>query len=101
MLDSREVEKVIKERVAMHPEDPRIMDKWEELTQILIQDEEATIVYLNNCNLENVYWISEIFEDISAQLQSRRFIECIEQLSNKFPELDMEQDILYAREMLE
>ena len=50
--------------------------------------------------MENINWISEIFEDISEQLQSDRFIECIEQLSIKFPELDLEQDILYAKEVM-
>lgn len=101
MINNKEVEKIIKERIEMHPDDPRIMEKWNELTQIFVRDEEDTIVYLNNCNMENINWISEIFEDISEQLQSDRFVECIEQLSIKFPELDLEQDILYAKEAME
>ncbi|MEE1306021.1 MAG: hypothetical protein U0K68_12900 [Agathobacter sp.] len=100
MINNKEVEKIIKERVEMHPDDPRIMEKWNELTHIFVRDEEDTIAYLNNCNKENINWISEIFEDISEQLQSDRFIECIEQLSIKFPELDLEQDILYAKEVM-
>jgi len=101
MIDNKEVEKIIKERIEMHPDDPRIMEKWNELTQIFVQDEEDTILYLNNCEMENINWISEIFEDISEQLQSDRFIECIDKLSIKFPELDLEQDILYAKEVME
>ena len=49
----------------MHPDDPRVVKKWNELTQIFIQNEESTIAYLNSCCKENVDWISEIFEDIS------------------------------------
>lgn len=101
MINNKEVEKIIIERIEMHPDDPRIMEKWNELTQIFVRDEEDTIVYLNNCNMENINWISEIFEDISEQLQSDRFIECIYQLSIKFPELDLEQDILYAKKVME
>lgn len=101
MIDNKEVEKIIKERIEMHPDDPRIMEKWNELTQIFVQNEEDTILYLNNCEMENINWISEIFEDISEQLQSDRFIECIDKLSIKFPELDLEQDILYAKEVME
>jgi hypothetical protein len=101
MINNKEVEKIIIERIEMHPDDPRIMEKWNELTQIFVRDEEDTIVYLNNCNMENINWISEIFEDISEQLQSDRFIECIDQLSIKFPELDLEQDILYAKKVME
>ena len=100
MLNNREIEKIIKERIEMHPDDPRIVEKWSELTQFFVQNEEDTIVYLNNCNQENVNWISEIFEDISEQLQSSRFIECIENLCIKFPELDLEQDVLYAKKVL-
>ncbi|MCI9401802.1 MAG: hypothetical protein HFJ07_18940 [Lachnospiraceae bacterium] len=101
MINNKEVEKIIIERIEIHPDDPRIMEKWNELTQIFVRDEEDTILYFNNCNMENIYWISEIFEDISEQLQSDRFIECIDQLSIKFPELDLEQDILYAKEVME
>ena len=81
----------------MHPDDPRVVKKWNELTQIFIQNEESTIAYLNSCCKD---WISEIFEDISEQLQSSRFIECIEQLAIKYPDLNLEQDILYAKEVL-
>lgn len=85
----------------MHPDDPRVVEKWNKLTQIFIQNEESTIAYLNSCSKENINWISEIFEDISEQLQSSSFIECIEQLAIKYPYLNLEQDILYAKEVLE
>lgn len=101
MIDNNQIEKIIKERKEMHPDDPRVIEKWNELTQIFIQNEESTIAYLNSCCKENIDWISEIFEDISEQLQSYRFIECIEQLSIKYPDLNLEQDILYAKEVLE
>jgi len=100
MIDNNLVEDIIEERKKMHPDDPRIIEKWNELTRIFIQNEENTIMYLNNCSKENVKWISEIFEDISEQLKSLRFIECIEQLSNKYSDLNLEQDILYAKKSL-
>ncbi|MBQ3600478.1 MAG: EndoU domain-containing protein [Lachnospiraceae bacterium] len=36
---------------------------------------------------------SETFEDISQRLQSQTFIECLQKLDEKFPELEMTQDI--------
>ena len=62
-----------------------IMDKWDELTAVFVESKEDTIAYLNHCNKENLYWIAEIFDDISAQLQSTEFIECIEQLGKNIP----------------
>lgn len=101
MIDNNIIEKIIEERKKMHPDDPRVVEKWSELTQIFIQNEENTIAYLNSCCKENIYWISEIFEDISEQLRSSGFIECIEQLAIKYPDLDLEYDILYAKKALE
>ena len=98
MIDNNEI---IEERKKMHPDDPRVLEKWNELTQIFIQNEESTIAYLNSCCKENIDWISEIFEDISEQLQSPRFIKCIEEIAIKYPDLNLEQDILYAKEALE
>lgn len=101
MIDNNEIDKIIEERKKMHPNDPRVLEKWNELTQIFIQNEESTIAYLNSCCKENIDWISEIFEDISEQLQSPRFIKCIEKIAIKYPDLNLEQDILYAKEALE
>ncbi len=100
MIDNSQIEKIIEERKKMHPDDPRVVEKWNELTQIFIQNEESTIAYLNSCCKENIDWISEVFEDISEQLQSFNFIECIEQLAIKYPDLDLEKDILYAKAVL-
>ena len=101
LIDNNEIDKIIEERKKMHPDDPRVLEKWNELTQIFIQNEESTIAYLNSCCKENIDWISEIFEDISEQLQSPRFIKCIEEIAIKYPDLNLEQDILYAKEALE
>lgn len=100
MIDNNEIEKIIEERKRIHLDDPLVVEKWNELTQIFVQNEESTIAYLNCCCKENINWISEIFEDISRQLQSAKFIECIEKLANKYPDLNLEQDIKFAREAL-
>lgn len=100
MIDNRVVDRILGERKNMHPDDPCVMDKWNELIKIFTYDEMSTIAYLNNCCKENIEWISEIFEDISEQLQSFRFIECIKRLAIKYPDLDLEQDISYAKKVL-
>ncbi len=42
-----------------------------------------------NCSKEDVYLISEVFEDVSEKLQSKRFIECLRKLDEKFPDLNL------------
>lgn len=100
MIDNNKVQKIIDERIKMHPDDPRIEDKWKELTNIFTANESETIVYLNNCSEYIVEWVSEVFENISEVLQSEKFIECIEVLKSKFENLDLEQDILYAKQAI-
>lgn len=100
MINNNKVKEIINERIKMHPDDPRIVDKWKELTDIFTKNENDTIDYLNNCSEDTVEWVSEIFEDISEVLQSQKFIQCIEFLKYKFKELDLEQDIMYAKEVM-
>lgn len=101
MIDNNMIEKIIEERKKMHPDDPRIMEKWDELTQIFIQNEADTIEYLEQCSQESAYWISEVFDDIAENLQSVNFIKCIEQLCVKYPDADLKQDVLSAKEFIE
>lgn len=69
---------------------------WNEMTELLSTNEIDTINYLNQCNEKDLYYISEIFEDISENLQSKKFISCLRSLDKKFPQLDMTKDINIA-----
>lgn len=82
-------------------DDVGIEKYWNKMTERLTQNEEDTIDYLNECNGNDLYYISEIFEDISEILQSERFISCLRNLDKKFPELDMTNDIDIAESYLE
>lgn len=82
-------------------DDVGIEKYWNKMTERLTQNEEDTIDYLNECNENDLYYISEIFEDISEILQSERFISCLRNLDKKFPELDMTNDIDIAESYLE
>lgn len=86
--------KLVEERKKKHIEDDYgIQECWEKMIDILSVDIQQTIAYLENCTQEELYYISEIFEDISERLQSKTFIECLRKLNKKFPELKMTQDI--------
>jgi len=70
------------------------------LTDELSIDEEFTISFLNECSEADIYWISEVFEDISSRLNSRKYIECLNQLDKKYPELMLADDIQEAIEFM-
>lgn len=100
MIASEKIENLTNERKKLLPDDPKINEIWDELTQIFSDNEKATIEYLNNCSENQLEWISEVFEDISENLQSEDFIDTLEKLQKKFPDLDLEMDISYAKEAL-
>ncbi len=61
MIDNNKVKKIIDERIKMHLDDPRIVDKWNDLINIFTEDESETIEYLSNCSEYIVEWASEVF----------------------------------------
>lgn len=86
--------KIVEERKKKHIEDDYgIQECWEKMINILSVDVQQTVAYLESCTQEEVYYVSEIFEDISEKVQSKTFIECLRKLDEKFPELKMTQDI--------
>lgn len=96
MVNKTKVIGLVKELAELHPDDPRNKEYWELLTKELSISEDETIEFLGDCNEYEVYWLSAIFEDVSLVFQSRRFIESLKAIQNKFPELNLEMDIMYA-----
>jgi hypothetical protein len=95
-----EVSNIIAERRKLHVNDPSVENYWDKLTDILIRDENTTIQFLDNSDSDTIMWISEVFEDVSEQLNSMEFIKCLEGLNNKYPKLNLESFVNGARNFL-
>ena len=95
-----EVSNIIAERKKLHVNDPSVENYWNKLTDVLIRDENTTIQFLDNSDSDTVMWISEVFEDVSEQLNSMEFIKCLEGLNNKYPKLNLEPFINEAKNFL-
>ncbi len=94
------IKNLIQERSKLHPDDPRIQNYWNLLTKMLSENENDTIEFLNECEESELYWLSEIFEDISQNLQSINFVKFLHTLKDKFPNLDLDVDIEYAEKAI-
>ncbi|MCP1226636.1 hypothetical protein [Sebaldella sp. S0638] len=101
MVNKVEIENLIKKRLELHQDDPRISLVWKELTKVLSVSEEDTIIYFKTCPPEQLYWISEVFEDVSENLKSTKFIKCIRKLGEQYKSLNLSLDIEYAEKSLE
>ena len=90
------LKKIIDERKKLYPGDPKTEDYWKLLTKELTNSEEETIEFICNCNEHDIYWISEVFDDISEVFQSQRFIQILKKIHAKYPSVNIEADIMYA-----
>ena len=55
--------------------------------EMLSRDLNETVQFLDNdCTAEQLVWISEVFEEISARLQSWEFIDALKRVADRFPE---------------
>lgn len=78
------MDEIIIERKKKHLEDDYgIQECWNKMIDILSQDVYETIVYLEGCSEDQIYYVSEVFEDISEKLQSKEYINCLRKLDKK------------------
>lgn len=101
MLDSALIKTLIKERSELEPNDPKVYEYWERMTELLSVSIVETILFFNTCSEQEVYWLSEIFEDIAYKVNSMEFIQCLKRLDKKYPDLDLSYDIKIAEEFME
>ena len=87
-----EYPKIIKQRINDDGLDDT-PDYWETSPTIKSEIElfsrnlQETIDFLNNdCTAEQMIWMSEIFEEISAKLQSQDFVDALRRVAEKYPE---------------
>jgi hypothetical protein len=60
---------------------------WKEEIEVLREDVNGTIEYLNSeCTEDEFTWISEIIEDLIDATKSKELLECYKSLAVKYPE---------------
>jgi len=83
-----------------HVNDPKKMVLLDEIEGLLFKNSETTITVLKELDLLSIEWISSIFEKVSYELQSKDFINCLEELLEKFsPDINgFKNEVQEARE---
>ncbi|MBC1703358.1 hypothetical protein HB968_01545 [Listeria welshimeri] len=90
MSISDEIKENLKKRRSINQDDDFGLERsWEELTNILSKNEDETIKYLMNCSKDDVLLISSVFNYVSENLQSKKFISCLRELDKKYPDLKL------------
>ncbi|NLM16537.1 MAG: hypothetical protein GX221_02330 [Candidatus Riflebacteria bacterium] len=90
-MDVKKFKEIIKERerisVVSSDNDDFAIDKcWEELTELLSKNIEATIEYIENeCDNNEFAWISEVFDFVAKKTQSQEFIDALNRYADAHP----------------
>ena len=94
------VKELILERSKMDPQNDILAGQnQEQLFGIFKVNLNECIEFLDSCSAEELYWISEIFDDLSEYFQSSDLIECMERNAARTG-VDCSIDIEYAKKAL-
>ncbi len=82
-------------RITLHVNDDFGIEKsWKKLTEILSENIDDAIRFINNtCTDEELFWLSEVFEDIAEKTQSKELIQALRnRLAKVTPETYCQQN---------
>ncbi|MGM9970848.1 MAG: hypothetical protein ACI35W_00365 [Anaeroplasmataceae bacterium] len=94
------VKELILERSKMDPQNDILAGQnQEQLFEIFKVNLNECIEFLDSCSAEELYWISELFDDLSEHFKSQELIECMERNALRTG-VDCSIDIEYAKKAL-
>lgn len=69
---------------------------WAQLTELFTNNMEETIYFLDNlCTADEFGWISDVFDYVAKESQSKEFIDSLYRLAEKYPEETKENNIMF------
>ncbi len=95
------VRAVLGARALLDDNDSRIERKWEELVVLLSQDESLTLNFIQVCTKTELSFLSEIFEEMAYNLQSKKYIELLYYLDQRYPDLNLKRSVQIAEEYMD
>lgn len=96
-----EVKDILEIRSSLNDEDDYNIEKCRDnLIQILSINVDETIIILNHLTKGEILLVSEIFEEISYNFQSKEYINCLKDIQIKYSDLDLRDCINIAEEFI-
>lgn len=89
-INEEKLRELLKERENLHPLDDIGLDKvWDKMLYYCGNDESKIVSFLASLNLNDLEWMSEIFEELSEKLnKSKTFKKSLEEITSKYPDVD-------------
>lgn len=95
-MNFNDYKEIIQKRSEIHSEWYTEIEKtWDEMIALFSKDIEKTILFIKTeCTGDEFVWLSEIFEEIAEQTQSKCFINCLYETAKKFPKETEQYNII-------
>jgi hypothetical protein len=103
-MNSERAMEILKNRMEMAEESPYLdpLDEWwDEMPKILSQNQQETEKFLSERTSRELFFLSEIFDDIAYEFKTPSFIQFLRKLHEKHPDAELEEDIRRAEEAIE
>lgn len=95
-MNFNDYKEIIQKRSEIHSEWYTEIEKtWDEMIALFSKDIKKTILFIKTeCTGDEFVWLSEIFEEIAEQTQSKCFINCLYETAKKFPKETEQYNII-------
>ena len=99
----KQMKELIEKRKLVEPQDGEGTDYyWKLELEVLEVSLETTIEYINTASEDEIYWCSEVWEDLSTFWKSKQLIEAMENCQKRYPNIakKIQVDIDFAKKAL-
>ena len=104
LLD-RQLGELVEEIESKHFNDPSQMELLEEMARLMMNDEQTTIDFLNNCNANHariIDWLCPFFDDIVYKFPSDEMINAMTSIIDIYPENQiLPRNVQYAIDVMD
>ena len=59
----------------------------------MIKNLTDTIDYLNTCSEKELFWATEVLEDLSEHFKSKKLLECVKRNKNRFSNNELQKQL--------
>lgn len=102
-MNITELRNELSHRLSLHINDEEgLAESWNRLTSILSENISDTIsFFLTQCTDEELFWLSEVFSDVSAKTHSKEFVHALRARLSKVTRDTYDQDDFTSDHMKE
>lgn len=100
---SKQMKELVEQKKAIDPHyNDDVESNWAKMVEVMTANLEWTISYINSASEEEIYFSSEVWDQISEFWRSEELIAAMERAKERFPSIasELEIDISYARTAL-